>query len=73
MTKKNSNTSDQKDFDFRAALKELEQITDYLESPDVELDRAVDKFKRGAQLAKDIKNYLEETENVVQTIKADFA
>ena len=72
MTKKTSNYDIQKGFDFSKALKELEQITDYLESPDVELDKAVDKFKRGAELAKDIKSYLENTENIVQSIKADF-
>ena len=72
MTKKTSNSNTSKDFDFSKALKELEQITDYLESPNVELDKAVDKFKRGAELAKDIKSYLENTENIVQSIKADF-
>lgn len=69
MTNKPNNSENT--FNFSAAMKELEAITDYLESPDVELDKAVDKFKRGTELANDIKKYLESTENIIQSIKAD--
>ncbi len=71
MTKSN-NTKITKDFDFASAMKELSEITQYLENSEVDLDKAVTKFKRGSELARNLKKYLEETENTIQTIKADF-
>ncbi|HMS92415.1 MAG TPA: exodeoxyribonuclease VII small subunit [Candidatus Saccharibacteria bacterium] len=71
MTKVN-NSKVSKDFDFASAMKELTEITQYLENSDVDLDNAVEKFKRGSELARNLKKYLEETENTIQTIKADF-
>lgn len=69
---KNNIAKDSKDFDFGSAMKELEEITDYLENSDVDLDKAVDKFKRGTELATKLKQYLEKTENTIQSIKADL-
>lgn len=72
MTKTSNTRKDTKDFDFASAIKELEDITDYLESSDVELDKAVEKFKRGSELATKLKKYLQETENTIESIKADL-
>ncbi|MDQ5943480.1 MAG: Exodeoxyribonuclease small subunit [Patescibacteria group bacterium] len=72
MTKTSNTRKDLKDFDFASAIKELEDITDYLESSDVELDKAVEKFKRGSELATKLKKYLQETENTIKSIKADL-
>lgn len=69
---KNNIEKDTKDFDFGGAMKELEEITDYLENSDVDLDKAVAKFKRGAELATKLKQYLEKTENTIKSIKADL-
>lgn len=59
-------------FDFSAAMAELEEITSYLESDDVALDDAMSKFKRGSELAKQIKTYLKEAENTITTIKSEL-
>jgi len=69
MTKKlPTNTS----FNFSEALLELEAITLELENGDIKLDKAVDRFQRGSKLAKELKVYLETTENTIQTIKSDL-
>lgn len=68
MTKANSTT----EFDFTKAMHELEEITAYLESDDVQIDKAIEKFKRGSELALQIKTYLETAENTITTIKAKF-
>ncbi len=72
MTETSNTKKDNKDFDFASAIKELEDITDYLESSNVELDKAVEKFKRGSELATQLKKYLLKTENTIKSIKAEF-
>lgn len=58
--------------DFGSKLKELEAITDWFESDDVDLNEALKKFERGMQLADDLKKELAEVENRVETIKQKF-
>ena len=58
--------------DFGAKLKELEAITEWFESDDVELDAALSKFERGMQLAGELKKDLQEIENRVEVIKQRF-
>lgn len=59
-------------FDFSSAMAELEEINIYLENEDVSLDDAMAKFKRGSELAKQIKSYLKEAENTINTIKSEL-
>lgn len=59
----------QSDFNYATALKELEEITTYLESSDVDLDEAIKRFDRGSELASKIEKHLQEAENKVNTIK----
>lgn len=66
MTKNKS----QSNFKYSEALKELEEITTYLESSDVDLDEAIKRFERGSELAAQIEQHLQEAENIVKTIKA---
>ncbi len=61
-----------KPFQFEAALKELESITDWFESSDVSLDEGLAKFERGMELTAQLKDHLATVENRVEKIKARF-
>jgi len=67
-----TNKAKSDNFDFSAAMQELQDITDYLESDTVEIETAMQKFKRGSELAKEIKTYLQEAENTISSVKASF-
>ncbi len=58
--------------DFGARLKELEDITEWFESEDVELDAALAKFERGMELADGLKKDLQQIENRVEVIKQRY-
>lgn len=50
-------------------MSELEEITEYLESNDTDLDKALQKFKRGTELVKLLEAHLEQAQNTVKTIR----
>ncbi len=60
-------------FDFGKAYKELEEIVEWFEREDVDLDEGLKKFERGLQLAKSCKSRLKDVENKVTEIKAKFS
>lgn len=62
-----------KPFQFDKALKELEEITAWFESSDVDLDQGIAKFERGMELSAQLKEHLQAVENKVEKIKARFA
>ncbi|HSH31820.1 MAG TPA: exodeoxyribonuclease VII small subunit [Candidatus Saccharimonadales bacterium] len=57
---------------FGAGLKELEDITAWFESEEVDLDQALIKFERGMQLAAELRSHLHKVENRVEKIKQKF-
>lgn len=59
-------------FQFEAALKELEAITQWFESSEIDLDQGLAKFERGMELAAQLKEHLESVENRVEKIKQRF-
>ena len=61
-----------KPFEFEKSLKELEDITLWFESTDVDLDQGLVKFERGMELAGQLKNHLASVENRVEKIKQRF-
>lgn len=65
-----SKTKQQSNFKYSDALKELEEITVFLESSDVDLDEAIKRFDRGSELAGQIERHLQEAENKVKSIKS---
>jgi len=67
MTSKQNST-----FKYSQAIKELQEITEYLESSDVDLDEAIDKFDRGSKLALQIEEHLAQAENKIKTIKSNL-
>lgn len=60
------------DFDFAKQMQELETIAEYLESSEVNLDKAMDKYERGIEIAKQLRDYLKTAENKVDTLKQSF-
>jgi exodeoxyribonuclease VII small subunit len=62
-----------KPFEFEAALKELEDITAWFESGEVDLDQGLVKFERGMELAQQLKSHLATVENRIEKIKQRFA
>jgi exodeoxyribonuclease VII small subunit len=61
-----------KPFEFEKALKELEEITSWFESSDVDLDAGLVKFERGMELASELKTHLAGVENRVEKIRVRF-
>ena len=61
-----------KPFEFEKSLNELEAITTWFESSDVDLDAGLGKFERGMELATELKNHLASVENRVEKIRQRF-
>ncbi len=57
---------------FAARLKELEDITGWFESEEIDLDQALVKFERGMSLAAELKDHLKTVQNRVEKIKQKF-
>ncbi len=66
MTKNNKPPSD---FKYSLALRELEEITQYLEGSEIDLDQAIKRFDRGSELASQIEKHLKLAENKIRTIR----
>jgi exodeoxyribonuclease VII small subunit len=60
-------------FDFAAGLKQLEEITAWFESEEVDLDKALVKFEQGVELAAKLRQHLQSVENRVEKIKQKFS
>lgn len=58
---------------FAEAFTELEEITSWFETSDVDLDEGLKKFERGLELAQACKAKLAEVENKVVDLKKKFA
>ncbi len=58
---------------FAKAFEELEEITAWFESDDVDLEAGLKKFERGLELAKECKDLLKNVENKVEEIKRKFS
>lgn len=57
---------------FAEAFTELESITEWFETQDVDLDEGLKKFERGLELAQQLKQKLADVENTVVTLKKKF-
>ena len=63
----------EKKFNMEQAFGELEQITEWFEKEDIDLEEGLSKFERGLEIARKLKQRLGEVENRVEEIKAKFA
>ncbi len=62
-----------KDITFAESFSELEKLTEWFETEEVDLDEGLKKFERGLELASVCKKKLSEVENKVTTLKKKFA
>lgn len=53
---------------FEENLKELEEVVNSLESSDLTLDNALEKFKKGVELTKKCTNKLDEAERKIKIL-----
>lgn len=58
---------------FAEAFKELEDIVQWFEASEVDLEEGLKKFERGLELAKKCRSRLSEVENKVTQIKEKFS
>jgi exodeoxyribonuclease VII small subunit len=63
MAKQNS-----KEFNFKKAFAELEEISTWFQNPDIDLDEALKKYERGLALIKEAQAYLKKTENEFRVV-----
>ena len=61
-----------KELSFQKAFDELEELTAWFETEDVDLDEGLKKFERGLELAEVCKKKLAEVENKVTKLKKQF-
>lgn len=54
------------------SFKQLEKITEELQSENLDLEKALEKFETGLELASKLKKRLAEIENKMETIKIKF-
>jgi exodeoxyribonuclease VII small subunit len=57
---------------FAQAFKELENITEWFEKGEIDLDEGLKKFEYGLELAKFCKGKLSEVENKIRELKDKF-
>ncbi len=57
---------------FAEAFAELEKLTEWFETQEVDLDVGLEKFERGLELADVCKKKLAEVENKVAILKSKF-
>lgn len=60
-----------KEFNFKKAFAELEEISTWFQNPDIDLDEAIQKYQRGLALIKEAQAQLKQTENEFKKIKRD--
>jgi len=60
------------DKSFSEKYAELEEIVNWFSGDVKDIDESLKKFERGAELSKELKEYLKNTENKVTKIKQKF-
>ena len=61
-----------KDFIYKDKKEQLEKILNELQSPNLDLEEAIEKYKSGISLIKEIENYLEKTKNKITELKTNL-
>ena len=62
-----------KEINLTKAFTELESIVSEFEEGEIDLDKGIEKLKRGAQIAKDVKSRLSILENEIEVVRADLS
>lgn len=56
-------------FNFVKSYADLQQIVEWFEKEDVDLEEGIKKFEDGSKLVKDLKEYLGKMENKIKELK----
>lgn len=64
--------SDDTKFNFSEALGEIEEINNWFQNEDIDLDKGLEKFRQGLELIKKCKSRLKQVENEFVEIKKEF-
>jgi exodeoxyribonuclease VII small subunit len=59
-------------FTFTKAYKEIEEINEWFQREDIDLDEALKKYERGMELIKKCKERLRQAENKFEEIKKKY-
>jgi exodeoxyribonuclease VII small subunit len=62
-------TEHKKKMTFAKTYQELEKIVNWFEQGEVDVEVGIEKFEAGMKLAKELKTYLNETENKIKELK----
>lgn len=68
----NKNMNQDSKFDFAKAVSEIEEINQWFQNEDVDLDEGLSKFRRGLELIKKCRVRLKQVENEFIEIKKEF-
>lgn len=60
------------DASYQKLREELEDVIDAIQQEDLDVDKAVELYKRGLELVRCLERYLQAAENTVSEIKATF-
>lgn len=60
-------------FNFSEAFKEIEEINEWFQREDLDLEEALQKYERGMELIKKCKERLKEAENKFEEIKKKYS
>jgi exodeoxyribonuclease VII small subunit len=58
-----------KSFIYTEKRSELEKILNELQAPELDLEEAIVKYKKGQSLVKELENYLTKTKNTITELK----
>ena len=56
---------------FEDKMKRLQEIVDFLDSSDIELDKSISLYKEGLELSKELKEQLSAYEEKIEELKKD--
>lgn len=59
-------------FDFSEAIGVIEEINQWFQNEDIDLDKGLEKFRQGLELIKKCKSRLKQVENEFTEIKKEF-
>ncbi len=59
-------------YNFAKAFEELEKINEWFQGEDIDIDEALEKFKKGMTLVKETKQHLSKAENDFKRIKKEL-
>lgn len=63
----------QEKFNFSEAFQEIEEINEWFQGEDIDLDEALQKYERGMELIKKCKERLKQAENKFEEIKKKYS